>query len=149
MKSTILVIISVVLITCNSTEKKKVVSMNQPSKSLSELKNLVKEGNTMAYDELSIAFLDEQYSDEFLIYAIIMANKYDYAQAYFDVFDCFIETFRLDIIKIDEQTASLAIAYLEKAAKKGHEQAQEMVKEYSINSEIKDNRKKIIEMFNN
>ncbi|MFV0531174.1 MAG: hypothetical protein ACK5MD_07015 [Flavobacteriales bacterium] len=77
-----------------------------------------------------------------------MANKFDYPQAYFDVYSCLVNVFYSDITKIDESTATLAITYLENAAKKGHEQAQEMVKEFSINDKILDKRKLVIEMYN-
>lgn len=148
-----IILLSVLLMSCNNPEKKSnrafEQSMNQPSKSLSELKSLVlNKGDVKAYDELIAAYLDESNSEEFLLYAIIMANKFNYPQAYFDVYSCLVNVFYSDITKIDENTAALAITYLEKAAKKGHEQAQEMVKEFSINSKIPDKRKLVIEMYN-
>lgn len=148
-----IILLSVLLMSCNNSEKKSnrafEQSMNQPSKSLSELKSLVlNKGDVKAYDELIAAYLDESNSEEFLLYAIIMANKFNYPQAYFDVYSCLVNVFYSDITKIDENTAALAITYLEKAAKKGHEQAQEMVKEFSINSKIPDKRKLVIEMYN-
>lgn len=122
-------------------------SINQPTRSMSTLKKLVlTQGDEDAYYELSNAYLDYEYPEEFLMYAMIMANKYNYPQAYFDVYDCIIGINRLDIKSIDENSASIAIKYLLKASEKEHEQAQEIVKEYSITDEIMDKKALIIKM---
>ena len=148
-----MLLISTLLLSCNNSDKKSIineeVSMNQTSKSLSELGSLViDDGDTLAYYDLSVAYLDMSHPEEFLVYALIMANKYDYPQAHFDVYSCLVNVYYSDITKIDEITATLAIKYLKSAAKKGHEQAQEMVKEFSINDKIIDNKALVIEMRN-
>ena len=117
----------------NSNEP--VISMNQSLRNEKSLKEAILiNGDTDAYCELSIAYLDHPYQEEFLLYAMIMANKYDYPQAYFDVFDCFVLAYWFDISKIDEQSASLAIEYLIKAYERGHQQAKDIVEKYSINN---------------
>jgi len=153
MKQVILIILSMWLMSCNNQQEKtnkgivQVQSMNQPSRSISDLKSLVlAKGDIQAYDELRIAYLDEPYSEEFLLYAMIMANRFNYPQAYFDVYNCFVNVFYSDITKIDENSSKIAIDYLIKAAQKGHEQAQEMVKEYSINSKITDYKALVIKV---
>jgi len=122
-------------------------SINQPTRSMSVLKGLIlTNGDEDAYYELKMAYLDFEYPEEFLLYAMTMANKYDFAEAYFDVYDCIVGISRLDIEKIDQESASLAIDYLIKASAKNHEQAQEIVKEYSVNNEVADKRALIIQM---
>ena len=104
--------------------------MNSADCSLKELEQLVIEkGDTSAYQEMSIQYLDLR-KQEFLFYALVMANKYDYPQAFFDVFDCLTYLDNYDLM--DEKTAALAIKYLILAANMGHEQAQEMISEYDI-----------------
>lgn len=110
-------------------------SMNQPTVSESELKKAVLyDGSTSAYDELSVSYLDHNFQEEFLFYAMIMANKYDYPQAYFDVYFYLTQTFSRDIKSIDERSAKLAIEYLLKSYEKGHHQAKDIVEEYSVTS---------------
>lgn len=140
MKYIVIVFICLLFMSCNSRKKEnanneKVISMNQPSKSVESLKIAVlKTGDIHAYDELSIAYLDNPFQEEFLLYSLIMANKYDYPQAYFDVFYCLSDVYRSDISSLDEQSAILAITYLLKASEKGHQQAIEMVEDFEIKS---------------
>jgi hypothetical protein len=108
-------------------------SINQFSTNENELKKAILfNGDIDAYNSLSIAYLDYSFQEEFLLYAMIMANKYKYPQAYFDVFTCLTDIYFADISKIDEETANLAIEYLLKAYNKGHHQAKDMVEEFSI-----------------
>lgn len=139
MRWSILIIVSVlVFMSCdmksNKTNSNEVVrSMNQPTVSESELKKAVLyEGDTGAYYELSISYLDHSFQEEFLFYAIIMANKYAYPQACFDVYFYLTQTFSSDINNMDENSANLAIEYLLKAHEKGHHQAKDIVEEFSI-----------------
>jgi len=134
MKRVTLILFASFLLGCNmENEKSDNSSMNQPSKSITELKEaVIIKGDTNAYYELSVAYLDYTFQEEFLIYAVIMANKYDYPQAYFDVFTCLTDVYLSDISKIDDETANLAIEYLLKAYNKNHHQAKDMVEEYSI-----------------
>lgn len=139
MRSGIIISICLLLIGCDlkkedTMKKEEDAPMNQPLRSEKNLKEMVlNNGDTDAYYELSIAYLDHPYQEEFLLYAMIMANKYDYPQAYFDVFDCFVLSYWSDVSKIDEQSANLAIEYLIKAYERGHHQATEMVQKHSIN----------------
>lgn len=130
-----------------SDTNENVFSMNQPSVSESELKEaILYYGNISAYNELSVSYLDHCFQEEFLFYAMIMANKYDYPQAYYDVFDCFLLFYLSDITKIDEQSAKLAIEYLIKANERGHHQAKEIVEKFSI-TRNKNSKQQIIMIF--
>ena len=102
---------------------------NATSKPVNELESLVLKGDTNAYDELFIAYLDIG-STRLLPYALLMANKYDYTDAYYDVYfcltllywdDCLDESCYLD--SLDIQTRTMALEYLKKAADKGERNA--------------------------
>ena len=93
-----------------------------------ELIPLVIEGNTNAYDLLRISC--EGYRAEFLPYAFLMANKYHYKIAYYDVFDCYWsiypETTRSLMLldSLDSTTRNLALEYLKKGAELGEHNCQ-------------------------
>lgn len=111
-------------------------SMNQPSMSETDLKMaVIYQGSTSAYYELSNSYLDHNFQEEFLFYAMIMANKYNYPQAYFDVYFLLTLTYSTDF-SIDERTAELALEYLLKAYKKGHNQAKEIVEKYHVKNTV-------------
>lgn len=153
MKNILIIILTLLMFNCNKqgvkSDNNNQSLVHQSDKTLLELKSLVLEkGDINAYEDLSIAYLDEPYSEEFLIYALIMANKYDYPQAYFDVYDCIVITYYSDIEKIDDDTANFAISYLLKASTKGHKQAIDMVNEYSINDKKSNGKSLIIEINN-
>ncbi|MDF2934500.1 MAG: hypothetical protein K0R36_3831 [Chryseobacterium sp.] len=89
--------ILIVTISCqqkqtNSTIKNKdtIISMNQITTDYDTLINRVKyNGNIDAYDELFYSFMDSNESertDSLMIYAKIMAEKYNYKKAYLDYF---------------------------------------------------------------
>jgi hypothetical protein len=119
----------------NKSNNKPKQSMNQQTTNQSELKKaILLSGDIAAYQLLNTEYLDYTFPEEFLLYAMIMANKYDYPQAHFDVFTCLTDIYLSDLNQLDEKTASLAIDYLLKAYEKGHHQAKEMVEEYKITS---------------
>lgn len=137
----LVLILPIALFTIISCDMKKseinsndsIRSMNQPTIGEIDLKkSILYNGDTNAYDKLSISYLDHSIQEEFLFYALIMANKYDYPQAYFDVYFYLTQTFSNDINNMDEHSAKLAIDYLLKAKEKGHHQAKDIVEEYSI-----------------
>jgi hypothetical protein len=108
-------------------------SMNQLNVNINTLKEAVLNyGDTSAYERLSVAYLDYSVQEEFLFYAMIMANRFDYPQAYFDVYFCLTQAFSRDISKIDDRSAQLAIEFLLKAYEKEHHQAKDIVESYSI-----------------
>jgi len=114
------------ILSCTQEVKKDkdlIFSMNQPMDDLNILKNkIIMSGNIEAYNQLNIAYLDQRH-EEFLIYAILMANKYNYPKAYYDVFSCicdihgYIDKFYL----LDSKTRQFAIDYLIQSVQKGYE----------------------------
>ena len=103
---------------------------NATSRPVHELESSVLKGNTYAYDELCIAYLDIG-TERLLPYAILMANKYDYTMAYYHVYDCLTLLYWDDcdddscfLDSLDMQTRTMALEYLKKAADKGERNAQ-------------------------
>jgi TPR repeat protein len=92
----------------------EVTTMNH-TRPINELKELVlTKGDTVAYDELAIAFLNEQFCEEYLVYSIFMANKYNYPYAYFQVYHCLTFDLKYHAKSLDEETIDLAIKYLKR-----------------------------------
>lgn len=116
----------------NSRNEDRGKSMNEPSRPMSELEYLVVEkGDTNAYEELDIAYLDYEHG-KFFKFAKVMADKYDYTQAYYDVYLQTLKstqrkgtTLSLDSCSVEER--NLAIKYLKMAEKKGHHQAKDAI----------------------
>jgi TPR repeat protein len=141
MKQIILILISVITVGCvprTTSEQQKeienastkvaveantvVETCGNQTRPISVLKPLVLKGNIKAYNELFIAFLDID-DAAFLPYALLMANKYDYHRAYYDVFLCLIllywdYDYSSSFSKLDNQTRKMAIDYLKKGAEK-------------------------------
>lgn len=121
---------------CNQNLENDDISLNYVSESKRNLTNsVIRDGDTNAYNSLDTYFMDEPYTEEFLFYALIMANKYKYPQAYYDVYFYLTVLFTSDMNQIDEETAKMAIKYLLMAADSGHHQALDEVEKFNINSE--------------
>ena len=115
----LLIVILLCSLSCKQKGKhygERVITMNQ-TRPINELKELVlSKGDTTAYDELEIAFLNEKYKEEYLIYSIVMADRYNYHRAYFEVYYCLTSIFEYKAGVIDEETKMLAIKYLKRGA---------------------------------
>ena len=124
----------ILLCGCSMRSDEMGVSMNNRGKDLNMLKQqIIEAGDTSAYEDLAIELMDFKHGpEELLAYSFIMANKYDYKQAYFDIFHSLTELYWFDLNQMDSASAKLAIEYLLLAAEKGHEQAKRMVESYSI-----------------
>ncbi len=84
------------------------------------LKSRVWHGDTEAYAKLHGEYRDYP-PESFLFWAMYMANKYDYAYAYEDVFTTMEEVYNVDsaVFKMDDKTRAFALSYLKIAAQKG------------------------------
>jgi hypothetical protein len=90
----------------------------------------INKGDTMAYNEVHGYFLIENLDDKFFYNSIIMAHKYKYSEAYFDVFWTLThpktgETFT----ELDKETQNLALYYLIKSYEKGFDGAKSSIEE--------------------
>ena len=90
----------------------RTLNSTRPIKELKEL--VLLKGDTVAYDELWVAFMNEKYNQEYLIYSIVMADRYNYPHAFFLVYYCLTSVFEYKAGVIDEETKTLAIKYLKR-----------------------------------
>jgi len=127
MKNIIVFVSFVLLFSCNNMKKcnDDVFSMSYGGHSTTEyecLKKIVDYGDTIIYQTMFDDYSDNSHIDEFLAYSLIMANKYDFAQAYYDVF--YILTFTLISEEyetcLDETTRQFALDYFKQAIYKGN-----------------------------
>jgi hypothetical protein len=99
--------------------------MNYSKESIYDLENKVyTKGDTIAYNKLNIAYLDMNPKQRFYT-DFIMANKYDYTLAYYNVFltlcqlnniDLSVEN--LDLNRMDKKTCTFSLDYLKVAAER-------------------------------
>ena len=103
---------------------------------------VVYNGDTKAYNTLATAYFYREYPEEILFYSFLMAHKYDFNQAYYDVYHNLTITYYCREWQIDDGTAELAMSYLFKAAEKGHKQAKEETQKI-IDHDIKGSKEQI------
>ena len=107
------VIITISLFSCKQ-KSVEVTPMNN-TRPIEELRQLVLKGDTVAYNELEIAYIESGHSEEKLVYAIFMAHRYNYPPAYFDVYHYLRIVSESYGRTMDEKTKEMAIRYLKKA----------------------------------
>jgi TPR repeat protein len=124
---------------CQNKNQEESRSTNTPKESPSELKKaIIENGDTLAYDKLFTMYLDYKYQEELLFYSLIMANKYNYIDAYFDVFYEFFSINeyyggeRNSLDSLDKDSKDMAIRYLKQAVNKGHKQAKDILGDFYI-----------------
>jgi hypothetical protein len=127
------------LLSCS--QNKDVKSMNEADKCKFAMEyNIRFHGSISDYESLSLIYFDNSDEYGFLKWAKIMADKYDYTQAYFDVFwsiynkdyNQYDTTYNLDYLKKEER--EMALKYLNIASNKGHKQAMYIIKTYILNN---------------
>ncbi len=110
-------------------------SMNTPSRPIAELKiRALNFGDTIAYEQLSIAYLDEA-PGKFYPIASKMADKYAYPNAYFDAYLALLDSNQIfnpesSLELLDQKIRSTALLYLFKGAQKGHSQSKDYIAIY-------------------
>ncbi|PQJ12997.1 hypothetical protein CJD36_004435 [Flavipsychrobacter stenotrophus] len=108
-------------------ERREITEINSSRLALSSIDNLkskVLHGDIEAYTKLRGEYRDYP-PENFLFWAMYMANKYDYAYAYEDVFRTMEESYNIDsaIFNMDDKTRKFAFTYLKMAAQKGDSSA--------------------------
>lgn len=90
-----------------------------------EKKHIICDGSRNDYDTLNTEQYDNENSRDLLAYALLMANKYDYAMAYYDVYDILksmggCESGCKDdkLNCLDDKTRAMALEYLVLAVEK-------------------------------
>ncbi len=129
---------AIVLMNCDKKEKQKEFSLNEPSMSYNDLKELaLTKGDTIAYKEMSIAYMDSPNDDRFLYTALIMANKYNYHLAYEDVYYVLTDFYHkkefTELEGLDKKTRKLALDFLKDGAKNGNIECQRIYNYYKNN----------------
>jgi hypothetical protein len=126
--------ISIITISCNNNKnnsysaKEEIFSMNQAQRDVSEIKDEVRKGNIESYKELQTIYLNYS-SENFLFWALLMANKYKYPPAYLDAFHVLVNSSVGNIENInmmDNETEKMALYFLEKACDKNVAGAKEI-----------------------
>jgi len=135
----------------NKNDAEYICSLRFSSVSFLNLKkDILSDGNISNYNELKKRLSSESIWDYTLVWSLIMANKYDYAQAYYDVFLCLatiknykeegffisniymeengVSYFLLD--HLDETTRVFALDFLNKASEKGVREAKRELGSY-------------------
>lgn len=92
-------------------------------------------GDVDSYDELKTYFLNREVEQESLFYSIVMALKYDYAPAYYDVYHAMTSVYSENpkLGKIDDKTKEEAMYFLRLGAQKGDEHAKQELKRINNN----------------
>ena len=110
-----ILILVLCLLSCRPKLMKVVFA--ESSRPIEGLKDLVlTKGEPVAYDELMIACLSEDYFEEYLGYSFYMAHRYNYPPAYWGVYTCLIVSSESYGNKIDERTKEMALSYLKRGA---------------------------------
>ncbi|MBP1619062.1 MAG: hypothetical protein H6Q14_2889 [Bacteroidetes bacterium] len=109
----------------------------EPNPLCNPYKDVVINGSKVCYDSLH-SYYSKIGFYKILPLALIMANKFDYTQAYFDVYFSLYKLNSLgenkstrvndwSLDKLDKKTQGMAIEYLKIAADKGYEQAKKIL----------------------
>jgi len=138
MKTKILILVCLffIVLSCSNNKNKKmidtenVICMSPNSHSMQEeewIKKIVYYGDTLAYQTMFDYYYDDFRMDILLGYSIIMANKYDYPQAYYDVFDILTLIPQINFEEcphdfgfycLDNKTQKLALTFFKEAVYK-------------------------------
>jgi hypothetical protein len=88
------------------------------SRQFRQITAIAKQGDIDAYNSLRVDYMKSDKEFEILVYALILAHKYDDAGAFRHVYDDLAGVMRLGNF-VDSHLASLAVSYLFKAAEMG------------------------------
>ncbi|MEO6327693.1 MAG: hypothetical protein ABIO55_02120 [Ginsengibacter sp.] len=120
-----ILILTIAIISCKESSNKKARTINQSSRPVAEIKDLVVNmGDSNAYYSLFYHYVDtnEQNTDMFY-YSYMMAFKYNYPKAYIDVFDILCNMYNIStgeenikLNRMDEKSKQLALECLKRAS---------------------------------
>lgn len=119
-KKIIYLTLILILCSCNGTNEVEEICLSPHSYStdyLHDTKYIVTTGDTDFYQSFYDRYSDDCALDEMLPYALIMANKYNYAPAYSHVFEIFTHLggCEMGLEVLDSATRELAISYFKEA----------------------------------
>ncbi|MDE5986305.1 MAG: hypothetical protein K2H16_03365 [Prevotella sp.] len=94
------------------------------SKGILEIKRQVLNGKEAYYKALKDSFGKSPYPEGFLFYSVVMANRFDYVPANFDVYKGLVDAYSKNHLgQLDDETRKLAVSFLEYGAKHGDKKA--------------------------
>jgi hypothetical protein len=112
--------------------------------------NAVNKGDTSAYESLSLDYWREEKSEDLFLVSFIVANKYDNACAYYDLYSNIVHSYLgLDIETLDKKTKCFALYFLLKAKEKGDERALSEAQEYFGSKKIPSSNSYLLELTKN
>lgn len=115
---------------CNNLEKGSPINTTTNSDRNYYLNEALKKGDTLAYHQLSLDYMDSPY-DGFLYPAFIMANRHDYHLVYLEVYyvltDYFHKKETKELEDLVKQTRVLALQYLNKGAVLGNKECERIL----------------------
>ncbi len=87
-------------------------------------------GDTIAYQKVKKLYRDYNIEREVFFYSFVMANRYHYLPAYYDVYVCLWQAFNggkhamlWDMTRFDPKSREMALHYLKMGAKRGNKDA--------------------------
>jgi len=100
---------------------------------IKSLRRRVLNGDTIAYNRLRAVYMNTPHEGEFIFYSIIVANKYHYPLAYYDVYleIRFLEKLMPDK-SCNKETKTLMSEYLKAAARLGYSKAKYDLRQLQI-----------------
>jgi len=113
------VIFCLCLLFCNCDSRSPLIKDDKTLRSL--IDKALNENDEFVYSEVRAHYFSEERLQDFCYYAIKMANKYDYPDAYYDVFRTLTLTENVPIDSLDNKTKCLALYYLLKSKELGSE----------------------------
>ena len=154
----LIVILGLLVLSCRNEEKKSLPVIEEKVQSTTGLytdyfndtkkvralsDKILFAGDTLAYRELYSIYALSGHKEEYLCTSILMANKYGYKQACYDVYSIlysmneFVNKEKIvnkeKLTFLDNETQKFAFKYLKKAAEQGHFQAKESLLLYDKN----------------
>lgn len=113
------IIFCLCLLFCNCDSRSPLIKDDKTLRSL--IDKALNENDEFAYSEVRAHYFSEERLQDFCYYAIKMANKYDYPDAYYDVFVTLTLRENKPIDSLENKTRCLALYYLLKAKELGSE----------------------------
>lgn len=86
--------------------------------------NSILKGDTLSYNAVSAYYFIRNMYSEFLNYSLLMANKFKYSKACYDVYGILTKSrWGIEVANLDSTTQKIALSYLFKAHKLGSSEA--------------------------
>lgn len=113
-------------------------SINSPVESIRSIKSKVFKGDIISYNKLKTVYLDSS-PEGFLFWAMLMSNRFNYADAHMDVYECVLDGYSREGLEgigaLDFETKEMLKKYLRRASDQGVLKANVILIELEKNEE--------------